>query len=276
MWSDRREHGYKLRKDMHCSSKCYGKNCKKGSNIQDRREATNLERYGASMPQQNEDLKRKQQKTMLKRYGVAFAGQNPESIAKREQSALARHGKNWRQLAHAKSKETMMERYGVESWAHSREFFERSQAEFRIKEVTVGGKVFRVRGYEPKAIQILHNQGVPVKDILTTAKEGVPSIIWNISEDGTRSVYHPDMMVKWKGKWTLIEVKSDYTCGLKRNRQMWLINKKKFAATAKEGYTLKLMVIVRGKAKLFDEPHLQTVPSLRRALGLRPPRSRQP
>jgi len=267
MWPDRREHGYKLREYRHCSSKCYGKNCKKGSSIQLRREATNIERYGAAMPQQSEVLKQKQQQTMLDRYGEKFSARVASSIRKREQTVRKRYGPSARRMfaersvvQRAKDPQSLREYY--ESWAN---------AHSQMKTLTLDGKSFLVRGYEPQAIRILHKKGVSVDNILTTAAEGVPSIAW---KDGRfLRAYHPDFLITEGGRNVLVEVKSAYTCGLRGNRQLWNFNKKKFKASKREGYELVLMVVDRYgsgfRAKIFKDPHKETVRSLRRALELK-------
>lgn len=251
---------YHLRE--HCCEKCAGLNPK----THEKRIKTNLKKYGHRMPQGNDTVKKKFMSTMMERHGVSWGGQSPEMREKGVQTAIRRHGEDWRQKTYEKIKSTTLRRYGVEHVSQLREVFEKSQAEYHMKDVTIGGKAFRVRGYEPQAIEILHRNGIPVKDILTTSSEGVPSIRW---KDGTTNrVYHPDFRVKMNGRWIIIEVKCTYTCGLDGNRWLWQVNKKKFKATERAGYKIKLMVVVKNRAKLIDNPHLHTVYSLRKLLDL--------
>lgn len=268
MWIDRRQFGYKLKDRMHCSCKCAGAD----TEVLRKRFATNLQTYGHVMPQGNERIKAKFKRTMLKRHGVEWAGQNYASREKLHETCIAKYGAGYKKKFAEKAKKTNLSRYGVESFSQKREWFESIQSGYQIKEFTLDGKVFRVRGAEPTAIKLLHKTGVPVKNILTTAVEGVPSIPW---KDGdARRMYHPDFKVKLNGKWVLIEVKSTYTCGL-TDRRKWQANRKKFQAASAAGFDLKLMLVHNGKAKLIDEPGSMTLPNLRRALGPLPPRSRQ-
>ncbi len=206
--------------------------------------------YGVTWAAQSQKLKRRQSRTMMQRYGVTTISQIPEvaranAIKFRENS----------EAHQAKRSATMIERYGVAHNLQSRALLEKQQrSAFKMKSFTLDGKTFHVRGYEDTAIRYLHEKlRVEVRHIKVTAKEGVPSIRY---ENGLR-VYHPDIYAKVKGKWYIIEVKSDYTAGLKPRSSLFTVLRKKMVATADAGYRPKLLVVTpKGDITVVHKPHL--------------------
>ncbi len=194
---------------------------------------------------------------MKERYGVRTMSQIPEVA--QANAVLYRANLEENQ---EKRRTTMMERYGVEHNLQSRTLLEKQQKSgFKMKKFTLKGKVFRVRGYEDVAIRYIHDVlKVPVRLICTTAKEGVPSIWYN---DGA-NVYHPDIYARVKGKWYIIEVKSDYTAGLKPRSSLFTVLHKKMVATANAGYNPKLFVVTpTGDVTVVHKPHLRTKSEIR-------------
>jgi hypothetical protein len=147
----------------------------------------------------------------------------------------------------AKSKKTMLERYGVEFNMQHREFFEQQQKSgFKVRKVRLSGKLFKVRGYESEALKFMVNSGCKVANIKHTAAEGVPSIQYRVGDKC--HVYHPDFYVKKDGNWYIVEVKSSYTAGLRSDKN-GLFNrlKQKAKATVDNGYRFILIVVGKNK-----------------------------
>ena len=172
------------------------------------------------------------EKTLMENYGVTAALKS--------------------KVIQAKSRQTMLLRYGVEHSMQHREFFEKQQRSgFKIRKVKVDGKVFLLRGYEPEALKFIVTLGCKGSDIYSTVKEGVPSIQYEIA--GINHIYHPDFYAKIKNKWYVIEVKSTYTSGLRSDKNgMFSRLKIKANATIENGYRFALIVVgVDGQCKVI-------------------------
>ncbi len=267
--ADTRFTSFKVGFKAHCCTACA--NADEGKKAKTQR--TNLDRYGGSSPIHSVRIQNKMRATTRERYGCDYSAQNYDSVAKRDATMIARYGvktisqlpevaksnaRKWKRRAkqaQAARKSTMLARYGKEHNLQVRSLHEKQQVSgFKIKEFTLSGKTFYLRGYEDHAVKYLHEHlGVPVKHILTTAAEGVPSIDY----DG--HVYHPDIYAKVKGRWVLIEVKSYYTAGLKPRSSLFAVMQTKFKATVAAGYEIKLMVIsAKGGITVVHNPHLKT------------------
>lgn len=211
--------------------------------------------YGETSPTKVKSIRAKQVATMLEKYGVMYSGQCPTLRKKAEKTLienfpLGRKDPKYQALIRA----TYTKKYGVDHPMKNREYFEAQQkAGFKIREVTIQGKTFRVRGFEVEAIRWLVTQAnIPVTSILTTAAEGVPSIAYYDKELKRERVYHPDILVDIKGRKYIIEVKSTYTCGLhKRKSGHTSGNFQRIKATANAtidaGYPFKLLIVSRHK-----------------------------
>lgn len=223
----------------------------------ERRKQTYLERYGVDCGAKVPSIRSKFKRTMRRRHGVTYAGQSPQALKKRSRTLVQKYGSVKEAYQHVRSQaeSTMLERYGVTSVLQLREFHERQQQSgFKMREFTLDGKTFRVRGYEEHAIRYLHQQGIPVTKILTTAAEGVPSVPW-IDSEGVNHIYHPDIYAKLAGKWTLLEVKSTYTLGLRDNRAgLFSRVQRKARASLDAGYRFKVLLVHRrGRVDVIDD-----------------------
>ena len=111
----------KLKKDKFCSDACYRR--PEGLKIaKERRDATNIERYGSL-----EDAHKAHHERFVescKAKGVPIGGWTPEAQAKREATMLARYGATTTlasPILAEKVKQTNLERYGVENIGNSKE-----------------------------------------------------------------------------------------------------------------------------------------------------------
>ncbi len=233
-------HGYK---SICCSSLCSGKL----PSVKVKRAKTNIKKYGAAFTIQVKKCAAKRKRTMIKNHGVAWSGSSIDLSDKSAATRLERYGStNPLDAPGARDKRnaTMMARHGVLHIMQNREVHEAQQrAGFKIRNIQVDGKKYAVRGYEPQAIKWLHKKHeIPSKHILATAAEGVPSVAY--VKDGVHHVYHPDLKVKFKGRWWLVEVKSSYTGGLCNDKRgLFSRLKAKARYCSKAGYRLMVAFV---------------------------------
>lgn len=129
---------------------------------------------------------------------------------------------------------TNLERYGVKHAIQSPEIQEKAQKKgLRFKEYTTpSGRVWKVQGYEPMALDILLKDFAE-DDIVTSHKE-VPRIIYTTA-DGVEHYYFPDVWIKSCNK--LIEVKSTWTYKLHEET-----NDLKWKAAKKAGHDIECWI----------------------------------
>lgn len=113
------------------------------------------------------------------------------------------------------------------------------------------GKAFKVQGsYEPLAIRILVREGIKVS-ALKPAQDIKPVEYHFLGKD---RFYLPDLQYRK----TIVEVKSDYTAGLKTEGHSFAMLKAKAKAVERSGFTFRLMLFKStGKGK---PPRLVEVP----------------
>jgi hypothetical protein len=249
-----------------CSSKCAGAD----PNTDKKRRATNLQKYGVEYVRQDPKVAKKQKRTMLKRYGVTATAASPALRKKMEATLLKNHGvtHTFKSAAiMAKVRSTMLERYGVEHNLQSRELLERQQqAGFKMREITLHGKTFRLRGYEPQVVEhLVKHVKVKVSNIMFTAAEGVPAVPYEYA--GRKHVYHPDLLVKTKKGDVLIEVKSTYTAGILKRQSRTTFHRvmTKLRACEEQGWSTRFCIVdVKGNVVLIKDAPLKTRAQVRR------------
>ncbi len=100
-----------------------------------KREITNLEKYGTNCVFKNEDIKTKIKKTCLEKFGVENASQCPEIHQKKVETCLKNYGCEYgtqSPIVKEKIVQTSLEKYGVSSPMHVPEIAQKSVAT-RIK-----------------------------------------------------------------------------------------------------------------------------------------------
>ena len=161
----------------------------------------------------------------------------------------------------------MKENLGVEYAMQSREVQDRMKSSgHKIKEVEIGGYSFRLRGFEPQAIEILIAQhGCQAASILHTASEGLPSVEYQdyvrkggkvVKVEGKKTPqvrqYHPDLLVLLKGVWTLIEVKSVMSLGLCTSKGIFAqVQRKAQGCVDSNFYPYKLLLVLDKNHAIF-------------------------
>ncbi len=156
---------------------------------------TLMKRYNVdcSLKLNIDEIKEKIKNTLIERYGV-------DQIFK---SSIIRE----------KIKETLIERYGVDHQMKDLVIFERAMMNaFRFKGYELpSGKITRVQGYEPQALDKLFEMGYDESDIMIENKDierYIGKVIY-ITIDGKEHRYYPDIYIVSENK--IIEVKSVYT-----------------------------------------------------------------
>lgn len=231
---------------------------------------TFMEKYGVEHVFQNETIKNKAKQTLIERYGVEYTLNHPEFKNKAKNTTLSRFGTEYASQAQQfkdqikqsclerygvecvlnapqvrnKIKQTNLERYGVENAAQSPEIMEKTQKNAKkYKEYTLPtGKVIKVQGYEPFALDYLvkhYNE----EDIKTDRKD-IPRITYT-ANDKTR-YYFPDIYIPSENK--IIEVKSTWTYKCKQDNIQ-----EKAEATRQAGYAYEIWIYTANGEKISEE-----------------------
>jgi len=139
-------------------------------------------------------------------------------------------------IINEKIRKTCQKKYGVDSPMQVPEIFEKQQKSiYKYKDyILPSGKIIKVQGYEPKALDILFKQGYKEKDIETSVKN-MPNI-WYIGSDKKKHRYFPDIFIISENK--IIEVKSEYTFNAD-----YEINMLKEEACLKAGYKFEFEIL---------------------------------
>ena len=197
-----------------CSTKCADAN----PLIQQRREATNLKRYGVKDPNVLDHVKEKVVESFQRKYGVANISQSNDIKEKKRQTFQKNYGEDhWTKTEEGKKYQsenskshlpevqrktvkTNIERYGV---AHPGARSTNSSMECTDK----FGVKHLVQGYESRVIELLSSKN-DVTNVLTDLAL-IPSI--HYIHNGVEATYYPDILYYTKDSEYLVEVKSDWT-----------------------------------------------------------------
>lgn len=229
----------------------------------------------SNSPNSCPEVKLKKKQKLLIEYGVTNVSQIKEVLEKKKNTWMLKYGvdnpskskevidkiKSKWETINSKRKETMLGKYGVDSYNSTIEFKERrkktwiekygvdnptknaeilhksmvssSKSAFRTKTLTLqSGKVFRYQGYEDKVIKELLESGIHEDDILT-GPGNVPHIRYEFN--GKKCRYYPDIFLPKLNK--VIEVKSEYTWNKYKER-----NEAKVKATICAGYHIEVII----------------------------------
>lgn len=220
--------------------KMYGGMGSASLQIREKAKATQMQKYGG-VGLASEHAQAAYKRNFIKKHGVDSGFKVPAIRAKMEATHITKYGG----LGYSGSlitsiQKTMLEKYGVKYAMQNQELFEKQQtASHLTKNITVGGKNFICRGYEDIVINWFFNQGkVHPKNIITCKKDELPSFKY----DNNRRRYYPDMLVKYKNKWCIYEIKSIYTLFLNSYTRFKQI-KQKGQAVIDAGYNFQLIVV---------------------------------
>lgn len=223
-----------------------------------KRQEAYREEHGVSHHMHTSEVKKKVQDSMIRKHGVPWAMMS-ESIRNKSKSTCLReyggehyasspaglasmHERGSFQKAQSTRKETMRRRYGVSSPLQIPEVLEKQQTSARRRKmVTIGGRTFSLQGSEDVVIRhLVTEKKVPVSRIDVTASEGVPTIGWTDRFNNKQRAYFPDLAVRMKDRYVVVEVKSEFTLCSALERNFC-----KFRAALTEGHELWLAVVTR-------------------------------
>lgn len=203
----------------------YGMHPTKLEKTQDKKKATNLERYGSEHALNNLEVKEKSKATNNLKYGGNSSMCSEEIKNKSKETNQKKHGVDWYvQSEDFKKKftEKMLANYGVEHALHYTPSYEKSLETSYRKKIFVfpSGRAEKIQGYEGFALWELLDSNCPEEDIIVSNKdmETYTGKIWYFDiYDKKNKKYYPDIYIKSENK--IIEVKCDYTynSGYSRN-----------------------------------------------------------
>lgn len=168
----------------------------------------------------NSRVKHKRKLTCLKKYGVEYTTQSQIAINKKMKTWNKKYG------CHPMQNSDINNKCVINSYKYK-------------NYILPSGKIIKVQGYEPFAIDILLNEMNYTENQLITNCVEMPEI-WYVDENNTKHRYYPDIFIPHENK--LIEVKSSYTitrnkkknslkrkasANLKFNHEFWVIENKK-------------------------------------------------
>jgi hypothetical protein len=155
--------------------------------IKQKTKDTNIEKYGSDCVLKVDEIKTKIKETLIKKYGV----EHPMYINGIKE----------------KMKRTSLEKYGVEYPTQLVEIQEKAihTAKAYKNYTTPSGKVIKVQGFEPYALDELYK--LYSEDDIITDRKFVPKIEY--LDNSTKKFYFPDIYIKSINK--IIEVKSNWT-----------------------------------------------------------------
>jgi hypothetical protein len=162
--------------------------------ILEKQKKTNLERYGHEFVAQNKDVYDKVIQTNLKKYGTENPQQNKEIQEKTFQTNLERHGMK-HPITGPKSRETMLERYGVEYNAQSSKL-----AKNRYHQYTASNGFKCDSKYELDVAEYLIKNNI----------EFCPGPSLDYKVNKKEHVTHIDFEVNYNGRIYLFEVKGGH------------------------------------------------------------------
>ena len=215
---------------------------------------TNLERYGAENPMQNEEVKEKVIQTNLLNLGVKNPFQDESVKEKVRQTNLLNLGVPYpMQNEEVKEKviQTNLLNLGVPYPMQNSEIFSKQQkTAFSIKPfIMPSGYIAQLQGYEHLAVRDLlkdfdEDQLLCYNDLDHDQQENFP-IINYIDKEGKERTHYPDIFIPDKN--LIIEVKSDYTYYLEEET-----NKMKQKFAIQQGYHYQFWIYFDKGGKVIE------------------------
>jgi hypothetical protein len=208
------------------------------SEVKEKRKQTFLEKYGVDNVSKNKDIINKIKDTIRINY-INKHNENPPkilTIEEKQQTIIDKYGTlDFRNSDYIKNKikQTVMEKYGVDHISKSKDIQllkkenclnkygveynsqrpdiaeKMIRSNFMIKEyIFPSGRIDKVQGYEPFAINdLINNYQIDENDIITGAKN-VPEI-WYYDINQKKHRHYVDIFINSQNKY--IEVKSSWT-----------------------------------------------------------------
>lgn len=242
-------------------------NSLKSKEVQEKIKQTNLKRYGHENAAKNPMIQSRMRETCLakygienvlskaspfrdkadknskeavqEKYGVASTFSVPDILNKRKDTWLKKYGaihphKN--RSVRDNYNTTVKENWGVEHPMQVAEVLDKNvkNAKKSKKFIYPSGKMIMVQGHEPKALEILLNEGIKEEHILNLRVD-MPGI-WYLDANGKKHRYYPDFFIPHLN--LVIEVKSVYTSQMRPD-----LLQLKMQAASDAGYQIRLMIL---------------------------------
>jgi len=193
---------------------------------------TNQKNLGVDFPFQSKEIQEKICTNNEEKYGVRNQFQRDE-IKQKSKITKKELYDDENYTNREKSEETCIKKYGVKHPMHLAEFSEKCN-KYKWKEYKFpSGKIIKVQGYEPQALDILL-ESYDENEIEVSRKK-IPSI-WYYTEDEKKHRYYPDIYIEKDN--LIIEVKSLWTFNKYKE-----INLLKEQACMEVGYEFKFMIL---------------------------------
>jgi len=225
--------------------------CECGTETSKRFEMLNVHRLpyceGCSLKKKEE----RKQASNLAKYGVTNTGQLPEIKKKIQETYIKTYGGHPKQTHEVqdKWKATCLDKYGGHPNQNKEVQIKTEANAYAYKEYTLpSGNQVKVQGYESLALDDLVK--LYPEESICIGRANIPSIDYTI--DGKKHVYFPDFFIPSENK--IIEVKSEWTLQLKKGNV-----EEKALATVNAGYAYEIWVY-NGKGKVETKVYPQTLP----------------
>jgi len=219
-------------------------------NIKIKIKETHLQKLGVEYPTQSQEVRNKVKETNLQKLGVEYPSQNQEIKQKTKETCLKKYGCEYTlqsEIVKNKTKETCLKNYGCEHHFQNVEIMEKNiKTSFRRKEyVFPSGKIEKVQGYEPFALdELIINEKIDESDIITGV-QNVPEI-WYNDANGKKHRYYVDIFIPSQNR--CIEVKSEWTYNQQINSVLLKEN-----AVKELGYNYEMWIYDnKGNKKCYD------------------------
>jgi hypothetical protein len=207
----------------------------KKKSVQEKRENTNVEKYGVKNVRCADEVKQKIRETMDT---PNSAGKTRRELQQDQARATIKqkYGVDNYFRLNDKIQEAFREKYGVSNPAHVAEFSQKSlYNSFKKKKyVFPSGREEFIQGFEDRALDALLDEGIHENDIVVSRTE-LPAIWYECSDTRRTRRYYPDAFIQTQN--CIVEVKSKYTA---TQHAQNLEDKKRAVLNA--GYEWKLMV----------------------------------
>lgn len=214
--------------------------------IKNKSKETCLKKYGCEYVSQNESCKKKMRTTLFERYGVYSPLQSDIIKQRAVNTCRKNHGTDYsfqNTTIREKGRKTCLLKYGCENPFQNTIVFQKQlKRAFTIKDYKLpSGKVVKVRGFEPFALDELYKEYL--EDEIKVAPCDIPRIEY--FNNDKQHYYFPDIFIPSKNK--IIEVKSTWTYKLKPD-----IIKLKGNACKEKGYLYEIWIYDNKKNKTVE------------------------
>lgn len=216
--------------------------------FKDKIKETNIEKYGTDKPQLLEEFENKSKQTCLEKFGIEKP-QRLDSVKEKtkdtniEKYGIEHHSKL--KVTQDKKVKTNLEKYGVTNVSQNTEIYDKIVKRlYRTKDyILPSGKISKVQGYEPFAINFLLKNYSETEIGIDTCDK--PRIQYH-DDIGKQHYYFPDIYIPAEN--LIIEVKSEWTYN--KNIPRHLLKRQ---ACLNSGYNFKFMIFDKDGNLLEDK-----------------------